>query len=68
MRSRSALVLPVLALAVALIGPAEAHAGTVAAGNFVNDNVKYLVAALVAAVLLLLLVVSVTQRRSKEKT
>ena len=31
------------------------------------DNIQYFVAGLVAAILLLLLVVSITQRRSKEK-
>ncbi len=70
MRSRSALVLPVLALAVALIGPAQANADSFPskAGDFVSDNIQYFVAGLVAAILLLLLVVSVTQRRSKAST
>ncbi|HEY6550953.1 MAG TPA: hypothetical protein VIY71_07120, partial [Solirubrobacterales bacterium] len=69
MRSRSALVLPLLALVVALVAPAQASADSFpsSAGNFVSDNIQYFVAGLVAAILLLLLVVSITQRRGKEK-
>jgi flagellar biosynthesis/type III secretory pathway M-ring protein FliF/YscJ len=70
MRSRSALVLPLLALAVALVAPAQANAESLpsSAGNFVSDNIQYFVAGLVAAILLLLLVVSITQRRAKAST
>ena len=69
MRSRSALVLPVSALVVALIVPAQAQADSFPseAGDFISDNIQYFVGGLVAAILLLLLIVSITQRRSKEK-
>src|SRR4249919_3793227 len=69
MRSRLALATATSALALAMAVPAQAYADSAPSevGSFVSDNVQYVVGALVAAILLLLLIVSINQRRGKEK-
>src|SRR5674476_973742 len=70
MRIRLLLSSSALGLAsLAVVAPAQAKAESFPdkASNYVSDHTAYFVGGLVVAILLLLLVVSITQRRSKEK-